>query len=79
MGQASHGDYKRKKTYGEGNENERVEEKVPGVRKGRQKEEDFKHARNNDFFWGGGILHKIRCAQDEQWIVCNKVEQHGNW
>jgi hypothetical protein len=51
MGQASHGDYKRKNKYGEGNENERVEEKVPGRRKIRQKEEeDCKHARNN--FWG---------------------------
>jgi len=53
MGQASHGDYKRKKIYGEVNENERVEEKESGRRKRRQKEEeDFRHARNNSvFFW----------------------------
>jgi len=39
MGQASHGDCKRKETYGKGYENERVEEEVPGRRKRRRKEE----------------------------------------
>jgi hypothetical protein len=24
------------------------------------------------------ILHKIRYMQDEQWIVCNKLEKHEN-
>jgi hypothetical protein len=72
MGQASHSDYKRKTTYGEGNENDRVDEKVAGRRKRRQKEEkDCKHARNNVFL-GARILPKIRCMQDEQWIVYNK-------
>jgi hypothetical protein len=53
MGQASYGNYERKKTYGEGKENERVEEKESGRRKRRPKEEeDFKHARNNSYFFG---------------------------
>jgi hypothetical protein len=74
MGQASHPDYKRKNTYGEGTENERMEEKVTGRRKRRQKEdEDCKHERNNVFFWSR-ILPKIRCMQDEQWFVYNKLE-----
>jgi len=63
MGKASQGDNTRKKTYGKGNENERVEEKVPGRRKRRQREEDdFKHSRNNDFFGPDSAQNKMHAV-----------------